>query len=148
MTKPLPFTIIIDTREKPAYRWLFDDDHPVKVKKLDTGDYSIEGCEHLICLERKTLSDLIGSLFHDYERFKRELVRMKKIPNRYIVIEAVLRQADVHDYRSKVHPNSIVGRLLAIERDYGIHAIWATDSRTAQWVAGRIFKYFWKEHAK
>ena len=58
MPKARPFTIIKDTREKQGYTF-----QPSKTqyhvckgmvsRKLDTGDYSLEGLEDKICIERK-----------------------------------------------------------------------------------------------
>ena len=44
------FTIIIDTREQQP--WSFED-YVVANKKLDTGDYSIEGLQDVFAIERK-----------------------------------------------------------------------------------------------
>ena len=42
--------IIIDTREQKP--WEFPG-HTTAVQKLDTGDYSVEGLEDILCIERK-----------------------------------------------------------------------------------------------
>lgn len=44
------FTIIIDTREQQP--WEFEH-YSTASRKLDTGDYSIEGLENLFTIERK-----------------------------------------------------------------------------------------------
>jgi len=44
------FTIIVDTREQTP--WTFDN-YVVASQKLDTGDYSIQGLEHIFTIERK-----------------------------------------------------------------------------------------------
>ena len=45
------FNIIVDTREQKP--WDFNDNFNTTKAKLDTGDYSIEGLEHILCIERK-----------------------------------------------------------------------------------------------
>lgn len=44
------FTIIVDTREQQP--WTFEE-YVVANKKLDTGDYSIEGLQDFFAIERK-----------------------------------------------------------------------------------------------
>lgn len=44
------FTIIVDTREQQP--WTFDN-YTTASKKLDTGDYSIDGLQHVLAIERK-----------------------------------------------------------------------------------------------
>lgn len=68
----IPFTTIIDTREGAPYSFqeftADKKDHerklviPTKFACLKTGDYSIEGFEHLVCVERKSASDLVSSI--------------------------------------------------------------------------------------
>lgn len=55
---------------------------------LKTGDYTVQGMEDLLCLERKSLPDLVGTLMHGRERFFREMERMQAFPYRAILVEA------------------------------------------------------------
>ena len=50
MSKHDDFTIIIDTREQQP--WTFEH-YTTANRKLDTGDYSVEGLENLLAIERK-----------------------------------------------------------------------------------------------
>lgn len=43
---------------------------------LATADYTIRGLEHVVAVERKSLSDLVGCVGSDRGRFERELQRM------------------------------------------------------------------------
>ena len=79
--------IIIDTREQKPY--VFSGE-PVVVSGLRTGDYSVSGMEHLVCVERKEQGDYWGCLGKSRERFEAELVRMSAIPRSLVVIEASL----------------------------------------------------------
>jgi len=81
-------TIIIDTREQGPFFGIPSDDYITVQRKLDTGDYSIKGFEHLITIERKEVSDFVGSLTHERERFERELERMVPMERKYLVVEA------------------------------------------------------------
>ncbi len=72
MPKPEP-TIIIDTREQTPFTFA----GPARVAGLKTADYTIEGYEDIVGLERKSLDDLIACLSSQRERFERELLRAR-----------------------------------------------------------------------
>jgi hypothetical protein len=85
--------IICDTREHKGYEWSFGDVETV-TKKLDTGDYSLEGFENLICIERKkSPSELAINIGKDSVRFNKELERMKDYKYAYILCEFSLGEA-------------------------------------------------------
>ena len=69
---------IVDTRENSIL------DVPNKtIQKLDAGDYTIENSKILI--EKKSLNDLCGTVSKGFDRFCRELDRVKK-SNKYLII--------------------------------------------------------------
>ncbi len=98
----MPFTVICDSREQAPYTFtgLVGDSRehnrplivPTVVKGLATGDYSIQGFEHLIAIERKSTADLLGTLAQRMEQFRAEHERMRAIVFRgglaAVVIEA------------------------------------------------------------
>lgn len=72
ITRKIPKpTILIDTREQSPLKftrfsnWIAE----TKRKKLTVGDYSIEGMESILTVERKSLSDLITTLMQNRTRF-------------------------------------------------------------------------------
>ena len=78
--------IIVDTKEKIP--WKFDQLYNVEVmyRHLITGDYSIDGYENVLCIERKK-SVLEIAVNITQKRFWNELVRMSKIKHRFIILE-------------------------------------------------------------
>jgi ERCC4-type nuclease len=65
ITRKIPKPVVlIDTREQSPFdfsrfpNWIADQ----RKQKLHVGDYSVEGMEDLIVIERKSLSDLITTL--------------------------------------------------------------------------------------
>lgn len=85
---------------------------PVKRVSLETGDYTLPGLEWCVALERKTIADLIGTLFSakqnsvgesnpEAERFKRELERMRAMPHGSL--RAVFVEADVDDIERELY---------------------------------------------
>ena len=77
------FTIIVDTREQ--HPWIFKEFTTAK-RKLDTGDYSIEGLEDKLCIERKNgIAEIANNMMEN--RFSDVIDRMSKYPHSYILIE-------------------------------------------------------------
>jgi len=85
--KPLGFAILIDSREQRPYRFV---GHMTIKTGLRTGDYSIDGYEDLVSVERKSLDDYYGCLAASRKRFERELERLSLMPYPAIVVEATL----------------------------------------------------------
>ncbi len=79
--------IIVDTREQQP--WRFDIwDCKTKSAKLDYGDYSIEGLERYVSIERKkSTGELALNLGKQRERFFRELEELSKFPHAYLICE-------------------------------------------------------------
>ena len=77
------FTIIVDTREQKP--WQFNE-YATAVRKLDTGDYSVEGLENILCIERKrSVSEIANNITES--RFKDVLSRMSKYRFPFILLE-------------------------------------------------------------
>jgi ERCC4-type nuclease len=111
--------IIIDTREKLP--WLFAPEVAYTLREgLSAGDYSLRGFEDRVSVERKELNDLVGTLFFDWVRFKKELRKLAGYELACIAVEADIRDVADRKYTADIHPNSILGRCHAIYADYGI----------------------------
>lgn len=122
-SKELPI-IIKDTREKTGYNFRRSPTCAgMEVSKLDTGDYSIKGMEHIVCVERKSISDLYLSLGKNKERFMREVDRMQEIPYRFIVIDGTLDETMKGNRFSKLTSKYISSFLFKLQLIYGIHVL-------------------------
>ena len=119
-----PFTIACDTREQLPFSFqnIRIDRRKAFVmtqrRTLPTGDYSIVGYEDKICVERKSLEDLYQTLGKGRERFLHELERMQIMDYSAVVIEASWQQIsdptnDNPFFYSKMHPNSVIGTIVA-----------------------------------
>lgn len=106
---PGDITAIVDTREQLPY-----DLAPLKVERagLATGDYSVKGLEHLVAIERKSLSDMVGCVGVERERFDAEMQRIMAYPCRALVVEAMWTDIIAGAWRSKVTPQAAQGSLL------------------------------------
>ena len=64
------------------------DQQPPRRQAWRTGDYTVEGMEGLIALERKSLEELVGTLMHSRERFFAECERLTEFRWRALLVEA------------------------------------------------------------
>ena len=135
------FTIIVDTREQYPYTFAGQN---VIVKKLDEGDYSLEGFEKRIVWERKSLDDFIGTVVHNFDTFEKELQRAQAIEDFNILIESNIIDIYARKYYSQAHPHSILGRICSIRQDYHIPCFLLGNRQLAQNFLTRYFLRFIK----
>jgi ERCC4-type nuclease len=121
-------TIVVDSREQDP--WTFPN-LPSEVGTLDTGDYSVRGLEHLISVERKSLSDLLGCIGTHRDRFKRELQRLRGYRFRLLVIEADVATLEAGKWRSKIKPASVLGSLAAWTAQFDLPVWLGGDHETS-----------------
>ena len=112
-------TIIIDTREQEPYS--FDSRQAAAVRRaLPAGDYSVEGLEERVAVERKTLDDFVSTVIHSRARFRKELRKLAGYPAACVVVEAGVLDVLVHRYRGDAHPNAVLGNALSVILDYRV----------------------------
>lgn len=142
-------TAVVDTREQTP--WTLDPIRTVR-RKLDTGDYSVNGLEHVVALERKSLGDLLGCIGGDRERFEANIERLLTYPSRAIIVESTWefflsgnwsefgpREPGGPRFLKKVriYPNAAIGSVLGwMER--GIPIIFAGVPHQASLCAARF----------
>lgn len=129
-------SIIVDTREPwphPWRRWL-----PAHVTlermALDTGDLAVVGLPDGAVIERKTVSDFLGCLTSNRERFERELARSRHVGRFCIVVEGTL--LDCIRCRGGLSEASLVGTVAAWTRRF-CPVIFAGTERHAAELAWR-----------
>jgi len=142
---PKGFTLVIDTREQsPLFITGSLPKGLVVVRDtLDVGDYSIRGFEHQVSVERKTISDLLGCLGNDRERFKRELEKLKVYEWKAICLEGTEDELlQFHDF-SLMHPNSIRQSIVSINIRYGVQFYFNPKRLSIErWVLDHLIKFF------
>ena len=94
---------------------------------LPAGDYSVQGQETRIAIERKSLDDYISTIIHAQERFARECTLLKSYPRAYIVVEGSLEDVLQGRYTSRAHPQSILAITASLMTRYGIPVLFAAD---------------------
>src|SRR5262245_5178714 len=91
-----PATILVDSREQCPYTFdaiLADSEFGggwwrVQTARLalPSGDYTLDGYASRVAVERKSMSDLFGTIGNGRERFTRELERLAKMNFASIVV--------------------------------------------------------------
>lgn len=119
--------IIIDTREKEPYTFSL----PGLRRKLDAGDYSLEGYENRVSVERKTLPDFIHTVIRGRKRFMKELSKLSGYEAACVVVESELREILSGEFRSAAHPHALMGTIVSIILDFGIPVYFCSDRQCA-----------------
>ncbi len=152
-------TVLVDTREQQPFdlvgahrNWIGSQ----QVATLKTGDYSIEGMEDLLVLERKSLVDAIQSVMIRRAAFMRSCERLAAFRWKAILIEASCEDMKSYyrdlgdDFQTDAHPNAVCGTYDAIEAKFGIPIIYTSryrslaTERAASWLS-KHFTYWWLE---
>ncbi len=130
--KELP-TIVIDSREQMPYDFKPGKSIELVIhKKLDHGDYGIEGHEDLITIERKKSADeLSANVGKHRKRFIRELERMQSSARRYIVVEDHWSSIYKKNRYAKIPPNAVFESILALSMKYNVSIIFAGSRKMA-----------------
>jgi ERCC4-type nuclease len=143
------FDVIIDTREQQPWQFTSSQINNIEHTKLDTGDYSIKGLEHLLCIERKkSVAELAGNITAD--RFKNELLRMSTFKYKFLLLEFDYGDIDMYPENSglpkyamskvRVKGPFIMKFLSEIQVKYGIHVVCCKNAQYASYIATNIMK--------
>ena len=139
--------IVIDSREQIPYGFAPPRYADVEVVRdsLSTGDYSLIGMTDLIALERKSLSDLTGTLTTGRDRFRRECERGRGLQYFGLIIEASIDDVRNHNYRSQMTPQSLLQTLAAWSVRYGLHVLWAGSREGGEYLTHALLQKFLNE---
>lgn len=140
------FTIIVDTREQQP--WTFES-FTVANRKLDTGDYSIEGLEHILCIERKKSSSEFANNIVE-SRFKDVIERMSSMKYSFLLLEFNLEDLLIYPVGStvprkmwdkiKISPAFLIKNILDLQLLHNIQVYFCGDANNAEKLATMIMK--------
>lgn len=143
--KPSDIVAIVDNREQRP--WSLS---PLKTMRgtLSTGDYSVLGLSeppYGICIERKSLFDLLGVIGTHRDRFENELDRMRAYRTSAVIVEATFaefsagrwQEKGVYPWVSRIKPEAAMGSVLGWIAE-GIPILFAGDASSASICAARI----------
>jgi len=159
MTAPArsPFAVLVDTREQLPYTFVGlkadarQGGGPLAVATrrctLPAGDYSIDGYARMVTVERKTLSDLIGTLTRGRRRFTDEMDRLREYDAAWIVVEAELSEMmDGHALQSLVKPRTLWRSAMYWQIRYPRVHWWAVPGRgIAEAITYQLLRAWWRE---
>ena len=137
----MDFRIIIDTREQEG--WTFDC--PTIRRKLDAGDYSVDGLESAVAVERKSLKDFVSTVIHDFARFAAELEKLSSLEAACVIVEAdlddVLRGLAADECRG-ASPESVMGAAVHVSLRYGVPVFWCGSRQAARAFTDAFLRMF------
>jgi ERCC4-type nuclease len=135
--------IIQDTREQNPYSF---EGYQVEQRGLKTGDYSLDGHEGMVCIERKSLSDAYGVVGGGRERFRRELERLAKIQSPTVIIEANLDAMEMS--RSSLTVAQVVGSFVSWAEEYRIPTWTVPNHAYGERLALLWLKAYWRHYCR
>jgi len=145
-------TIIVDTREKSPHKFkkIQGSCNGYKIKKLDVGDYSLEGFEDYIIIERKNgIDELVGCFGKERDRFMRELENLADVPFRYIVVEEDLSRIFGKRRFSRMAPKCFLSNVFSIIVKRGIPVFFCKNRNEAHcfiyWLLYKAYCHYAEE---
>lgn len=157
-----PFAVIVDSREQLPYEFsgmVGTAGETLVVRTitqgLASGDYTAEGLEGRVAIERKSLGDLYGSVTWGRDRFEREIVRLEgSCRFAVVVIEATWEEiadpaACRPGWENRTDPRSVEGTIAAWSIRYPRVHWWTCGSRrNAELRTFGILKAAWAAERK
>jgi ERCC4-type nuclease len=142
-------TVVIDTREQVnahITKYLESKKIPYITRKLNTGDYSAmignSTLEYSVVIEKKNgLDEIAGNFTVDRQRFEDEFMRAKAEGLKvFLLIEnATWSDIFLHNYRSKLKPQSLMASMLSWQVRFNITIIFCKPSETGQLIYGILY---------
>lgn len=150
--------IIQDSQEKTPWNFTFHG-YEQKRKLLKTGDYTLEGYEDILCIERKnSTGELANNFGLKWKPFQREMERMLKFPERYLICEFPESHLFVFPLYSnipkstwpklRIGANFMCDRINLLKERYNMNIIFANDQSGAEYEAIEIFKNVINKYGK
>ena len=150
----MSFNVIQDSREQIPFEFSSSKINEVITRKLSTGDYSIDGLEHLLCIERKMS---VGEFYKNIteKRFWAEMGRMQTYEYRFLIFEFSASDVEMFPYGSDL-PKNVINKLkissaylmkciARIQVEYGIHVVFGGDRDNSIYLVTNIMKAVYEQ---
>lgn len=143
--------------EKPSFerRSLYTADYqvyPSCCRGIDCSCRDPENARLGCVIERKTLSDLYGTVTRGRDRFEKELRRMSLYGFAAIVVEAewtMIANPNSHlAHPTETDPKSVIGSLLAWNQRFGVHVYCLPNRAAAERVTYRILERWYRDQER
>lgn len=146
-----PCVVLIDTREQRPF--LFNPEQlggtavAVEFVTLASGDYSLNGYERSVAIERKSAADLFGTVTQGRDRFVRELARLADFRYAAVVVEAEWSEVCFGERKyTETTPKTVYRSVLAWQQRYPrVHWWFCPGREFAEYTTFRILERFWRE---
>lgn len=143
----MAFILLVDSREQAPLNFFIGEGEVVKAIEtvcLSFGDYAAmteEGVTMPVSFERKSLSDLFGTLTSGMERFKKEIARAKAAnATLYIIIEGSISDVLNGIAHSSVSGEQILKTLNMLRVKHGVDHIFCNNRAEMK---NQIVHTFW-----
>lgn len=156
--------IVEDTREQTPLPFAALDERdrlPVIRAALEVGDYTADGLEADLFIERKSIADLVASVTRERRRFEDELAFAAALPFRWrfwVIVGtnpacSCARQLELGDWRSMATAASVRASVDAFAAKYGLQVRFcdspldaaATVARTVRYCARHLANARWTQ---
>ncbi|MEX0331452.1 MAG: ERCC4 domain-containing protein [Puniceicoccaceae bacterium] len=123
--------VLVDTREQTPLKFTRLRSEQAT---LTTGDYSFAGGENQLCIERKSIPDLVACCMgKNRDRFFRELHRMRGFDFARLLVIGTRDEIKTGQYRSAIRPSSVLATLSTIEARFNVPIVFQPDPFQAAW---------------
>jgi uncharacterized Zn finger protein (UPF0148 family) len=137
-------TVVIDSAEHMGYTFeRFSNWFSGTIRKrLPVGDYTLQGMEEELIVERKTVPDLVKSIIQERSDFIKKCEKLSTFKKSCLVVEGSLSNVKTPYEDSQAHPNAVLGSLQAAQERWDIPVYFLDNFILAEeFVASMLSKY-------
>lgn len=148
----LSWKVVVDTREQAPFGFLGMQDEktqrPLIVnlitdRALKSGDYSIDGMESRVAVERKSVPDFFSSISAGRDRFEAEMQRLAEMEFAAVVIEGDWRELLIDRPSRTQVSGKVASRTIASwSMRYGVHFFPCMNRRHAELFTFQLLSMF------
>lgn len=155
-----PFVVLVDSAEQLPYTWPnlradVDEGGGLiyvhrRTENIKPGDYSIDGYQKMVKVERKTKSDLFGTLTAGRRRFVKEMQAFREYDIAWIVIEAEPHELFLGSpWAPNAKPRSIIRTWMSWTLKYpNVHWSCWPGRDVAENVTYQLLRMWWKKRVE
>lgn len=155
-----PIAVVIDTREQRPFdfrglRGPASRGRPLLAidtvrSTLKSGDYSLEGYESQVSIERKSVADLYGTLAKGRARFERELARLSAMAFACVIVEGEWSEVLAYPERigGRLSASSIFRSVLAWQQRFRAQWLFLPTREHAEAATFRALERFYLDSLK
>jgi ERCC4-type nuclease len=117
-----------------------------RVANLFWGDYSLDGLQHKVAVERKSAADFFSTLTHGRDRFEREVASLNSTFEAACVVIEGSWGGMLKSPPTKANPKSILRTYIAwMQRYPRVHWVPVEDRRLGELFTFRYLERYWRD---